>query len=144
MYGGWIYNFLCNRCLSPLTWVRIPPRRVTYKVCQWLAVAQWFSLCTLVSSTSKTDRLHITEILLKVALTPKNVGEIYISLFIKKIMKLFLLRKYDTNHFMFIYIFNLIHLCNIKNKYSMFSTGLPEENPDIQSSWRPWNVCQGR
>ena len=25
MYGTWIYNYLCNLCLSPLTlWVRIP------------------------------------------------------------------------------------------------------------------------
>ena len=24
-YGSWIYNFLCNQCISPLTlWVRIP------------------------------------------------------------------------------------------------------------------------
>jgi len=24
-YGSWIYNYLCNQCLSPLTlWVRIP------------------------------------------------------------------------------------------------------------------------
>jgi len=35
------------------------------KVCQWLATGWWFSL---VSSTNKTDRHNITEILLKVAL----------------------------------------------------------------------------
>jgi hypothetical protein len=40
-------------------------------------VGQWFSLVTQVSSTNKTDRHDITEILLKVALntitiTPKN------------------------------------------------------------------------
>jgi hypothetical protein len=23
LYGSWIYNCLCNQCLSPLTWVRI-------------------------------------------------------------------------------------------------------------------------
>jgi hypothetical protein len=38
------------------------------KVCQWLVTDQWFSLGTLVSSTNKTDRHDITEILLKVAL----------------------------------------------------------------------------
>jgi hypothetical protein len=38
------------------------------KVCQWLVTGQWFSLGTLVSSTNKTDRHDITEILLKVAL----------------------------------------------------------------------------
>ena len=31
---------------------------------------RWFSPCTSVSSTNKTDRHDITEILLKVALTP--------------------------------------------------------------------------
>ena len=54
-YDNWIYNYLCNQCLSPLTlWVQIPHRRVLYttlcdKVCQWLAAGLWFSLGTLVS-----------------------------------------------------------------------------------------------
>jgi len=38
------------------------------KVCQSLAVGWWFSLCTLVSPTNKTDLNNITEILLKVVL----------------------------------------------------------------------------
>ena len=38
------------------------------KVCQWLATGRWFSLGTPVSSTNKTDRHDITEILLIVAL----------------------------------------------------------------------------
>jgi hypothetical protein len=36
-YGGWIYSYLCNQCLSPLVlWVRIS-RYTTLcdKVCQW-------------------------------------------------------------------------------------------------------------
>ena len=52
-YGSWIYNYLCNQCLSPLTLlVRIPLRRglvnITFyydKVCQWLAAGLqvlWF------------------------------------------------------------------------------------------------------
>jgi hypothetical protein len=24
---SWIYNYICNQCLSPLMWARIPPRR---------------------------------------------------------------------------------------------------------------------
>jgi hypothetical protein len=74
-YGGWIYNYLCNQCLSPLTlWVPIPLRRglldttLCDKVCQWLATGRWFSPVTQVSSTNKTDRHDIAEILLKVAL----------------------------------------------------------------------------
>ena len=23
-YGSWIFNYLCNQCLSPVTWVRTP------------------------------------------------------------------------------------------------------------------------
>ena len=49
------------------------------QVCQWLAMGQWFSPAPPVSSTNKTDRHDITEILLKVAfntiilsLRPKN------------------------------------------------------------------------
>ena len=43
-----------------------------YKVCQWLVPGRWFSSGTLVSSTNKTDRHKITEILLKVALNTIN------------------------------------------------------------------------
>ena len=38
------------------------------KVCQWLATDRWFSPGTPVSSTNKTDRHDIPEILVKVAL----------------------------------------------------------------------------
>ena len=78
-YDSCIYNYLCNQCLTPLTlWVQILLRRgvldttLCDKVCQWLTTGQWFSAGTLVSSTNKTDRNDITEILLKVALTTIN------------------------------------------------------------------------
>ena len=74
-YGNWIYNYLFHQCLSPLMlWVRISIRaRCTTlcdKVCQWLSLAtgRWFPPGPPVSSTNKTDRHDITEILLKVAL----------------------------------------------------------------------------
>jgi len=86
-YGSWIYNYLCNQCLSPLMlWVRTLLRRgvlditVCDKVCQWLMVGQWFSLGTLVSSTNKTDCHDITEILLKVALKHHKPIIIFIGL----------------------------------------------------------------
>jgi hypothetical protein len=46
-YGIWIYNYLCNQCLSPLMlWVRISTRaRCTTlcdQVCEWLATAGFF------------------------------------------------------------------------------------------------------
>ena len=78
-YVSWVSNYLCNQYLSPLTlWVRIPLRRDVLdttlhdKVCQWLETSWWFSPGTPVSSTNKTNRFNITEILLKVALITTN------------------------------------------------------------------------
>ena len=63
IYNLIIPNCLCNQYLSPLMWVRISIRArcitLCDKVCQWLPP---------VSSTNKTDRHDIAEILLKVAL----------------------------------------------------------------------------
>ena len=72
-YGSLIYNYLCNQCLPPLMlWIRISVRaRCTTlcdKICQWLVTGRWFSAGPLVSSTNKTDRHDISEILLKVEL----------------------------------------------------------------------------
>ena len=73
LYGSWIYNYLCNQCLSPLTWVPIPLRWAVLdttlydKVCHWHPAGRWFSLGTGVSF-NKTDRHDMSEILLKVAL----------------------------------------------------------------------------
>jgi hypothetical protein len=68
-HGSWIYN----QCLSQLmlwVWISIRARCTTLcdKVCQWLVTGRWFSPGPPVSSTNKTDRHDITEILLKVAL----------------------------------------------------------------------------
>ena len=88
-YGRWIYYYLCNQCLSPLTlWVRIAIKaRCTTlcdKVCQWLATGRWFSPCLPVSSTNKTDRHDRTEILWKVALsTMKQTNQQGVYLFNK-------------------------------------------------------------
>ena len=47
------------------------------KVCQWHAAGQWFSTCTPVSSTNKTERHDITELLLKVALNTITPNPIF-------------------------------------------------------------------
>ena len=40
LYGSWIYNYLCNQCLSPLKlWVRIP----FMSRCTWYNII-WYSL----------------------------------------------------------------------------------------------------
>ena len=72
-YCSWIYNYLCNQCLSPLIlWVRISIRArsttLCAKVCQWPATGRWFSPGPPVSSTNKTYRHDTTEIFLNVAL----------------------------------------------------------------------------
>ena len=77
-YGSWIYNYLCNQCLSPLMlWVQLPPRarRTTLcdKVSQWLVAGRWFSPGPSVSSINKTDHHDITKILLKVALDTREL-----------------------------------------------------------------------
>ena len=71
-YGSWIYSYLYNQYISPLTmWAGIPSRRSVLdailcdKVCQWFVTDRWFSPGTFVSSTNKADRLDIAEILLK-------------------------------------------------------------------------------
>jgi hypothetical protein len=68
-HGSWI---LQPSVQSPLKlWVRTP-FMARCKVCQWLATVRGFLLDTQVSSTNKTDRHDITEILLKVALNSIN------------------------------------------------------------------------
>ena len=87
-YGCWIYNYLWNRCLLPLTLrVTIPLRwgvlntALCDKVCQWLVAGRGVSQGTPVSSTNKTDLNDITEILLKVALNTINQTYSFVLLF---------------------------------------------------------------
>ena len=93
-YGSWIYNYLCNQCLSPLMlWVWIPIRErcttLCDKVCQWRATGRWFSPGPTVSSSNKIDRHDITEILLKVALnTIKQTNQPNLSPVIRSINSL--------------------------------------------------------
>ena len=49
------------------SWPGVLDTTLCDKVCQWLATGLWFSPGTQISSTNKTDRHDITEILLKVA-----------------------------------------------------------------------------
>jgi hypothetical protein len=74
-YAYWIYNYLCNQCLSPLkseVWILLTVRCTRYNI-MWKSLSvTWdksvvFSVYS-VSSTNKSD-LHIsTEILLKEAI----------------------------------------------------------------------------
>ena len=75
-YGFWLHLLYLETFLCNYTYIRntIPLRggvldKILYdKIDQWLAAGRWFPPDTPVSSTNKTDRHDITEILLKVAL----------------------------------------------------------------------------
>ena len=57
---------------KPCSWRGVLNTTLCYKVCQWLMAGLWFSSCTPISSTNKTDCHDITKILLKVALNTIN------------------------------------------------------------------------
>jgi hypothetical protein len=63
----WVRARLC-KLQKGCTWLAA----ASDKVYQLLAHGRWFSLGTPASSTTKTGRHHLTEILLKVALSTKN------------------------------------------------------------------------
>ena len=77
-YSSWIYNYLCNQCLSLLNWVWIPLMEwctryntvITF-VSDLRQVGD-FLWVHKVSSTNKTDRHDVTELLLKGALNTIN------------------------------------------------------------------------
>jgi len=88
-YDSWIYNYMCNQCLSPLKlWVRAPfmARCIQYNVIQWLVAGRWLSPGISVSSTnSTTDRYDITEILWKVAINTITQPDLISCLMLKLI-----------------------------------------------------------
>jgi hypothetical protein len=61
---------------STSSWPGVLDTTICDKVCQWLATGRYISLGIPVSSTNKTDRHDITEILLKVALDPQYINSI--------------------------------------------------------------------
>ena len=84
-HDSWIYSYLGNHCLPPqmlCVRISITAKCTTLcdKVCQWLATGRWFSPGPSASSTNRTDRHDITEILLKVALnTIKSTSSVTLA-----------------------------------------------------------------
>ena len=78
--GSWIYNYLCNQCLSTLKlWVRIPfmvrctrQHYVIKFVRDLRQVGGFLRVLRFPPPTNKTDPHDITEILLNMALTTTN------------------------------------------------------------------------
>jgi len=60
------HHYICE--FEPRSWRGVLDTTLCDKVCQWLATGRWFFLGTPVSSTNKTDRYDIAEILFVVAL----------------------------------------------------------------------------
>ena len=63
-----IYNPTAFRKFEFHSWRGVLDKTLFNKLCQWLVTSRWFSPYTPVSSTNKTCRHDIAEILLKVAL----------------------------------------------------------------------------
>jgi hypothetical protein len=73
-----VINILINLCIKYTAHSKVYSIQHCDKICQWLVAGQWFSLGTLVSSTSKTDSHKTAEILLKVASPSINYSDVYI------------------------------------------------------------------
>jgi hypothetical protein len=84
MVGGFIttcaisayHHLSCE--FEPRSWGYAFDTKLCDNVCHWLATSQWFSPGTPISSTNKTDRQELTEILLKVAFNTINQTTRYI------------------------------------------------------------------
>ena len=103
-----------------MLWVRISIRaRCTTlcdKVCQWLATGRWFSLGPPVSSTNKTDRHDITEILLKVVINTikQTIKQTYIVIYIEVGHTAFVYNKTDRHDITEILLKVALNNINIK------------------------------
>jgi hypothetical protein len=82
-----------------------PTTTVCDKVCQWLATGRWFSPGTPISSTNKTDRHGITEILLKVVINTKKLHKVICNSYL---FTFFFLYHYTTNNQTVIQVWNFM------------------------------------
>jgi hypothetical protein len=107
LYDSWIYNYLSNRWLSPLTlwgWIPLMARYTQYNImwfCQRLVAGLcFFSPGTPVYSINKTDRHDITKILLKVVLNTITLTPLDLRLLIILMTS----SNYSYWHFVIVYI----------------------------------------
>jgi hypothetical protein len=80
------------------SWQGVLDTTLCNKVCQWLTTGRWISLGTPVSSTNRTDRNDITEILLEVALNTITLT--------KQIMV-----SHEDHQFLYIFMANRYQIC---------------------------------
>ena len=117
-YGNWIYNYLCNQCLSPLTlWVWIQLRwgvldtTLYHKYCLSVTCDRLVvSLGTSASSTNKTDRHDISQILLKVALSTINIPTLCRKIWHKKIYNMVGLIEQELSYILYLPTFQVFKI----------------------------------
>jgi len=71
---------------EPCSWRGVLDTTLCDKVYQWLATGRWFPPGTPVTSTNKTDRHDITEILLKMALNTINQPTFHLDIHIYHVL----------------------------------------------------------
>ena len=114
----WVQISITARCTT-----------VCDKVCQWLATGRWFSLGPLVSSTNKTDRHDITEILLKMALSTIKTKIQYILATASTVSA-------EMNIFPVDYYLNIRHPgVHLKQNKHSHGKGLPAPNCHSLAIW---------
>jgi hypothetical protein len=93
-----------------MLWVPISIRArcttLCYKVCQWLATGRWFSPGPPVSSTNKTDRRDIAEILLKGAVSTIKQTNKQTNVHVLPYLRIFVVKA---------------NLCNLEQTYKVFT-----------------------
>ena len=72
MYNSYDFSTYCQ--FESRSWRGVLMARCTRNNIMWLAAGRWFSMGTPVSSTNKTGRHGIAEIVLKVALNTNNTS----------------------------------------------------------------------
>ena len=106
-------------------------------VCQWLPTGRWFSPSTLDSSTNKTDRLDITEILLKVALNTINLKPINQQIINCMHLCILHLKLYEFNSTVCWNSFHCFCFCFLRGNQGIDFWCLTLLSTIFQLSWRP-------
>jgi hypothetical protein len=123
-YCSWMYNYLSNECLSSRISIRARGSTLCDKVYQRLATCRWFSTGHPVSSTNKTDRHDIAEILLKVTLNTTKPNQKSCSWILNFAFKdSFHFYSYFYLYYFCLYFIFFILLCLSLKMYVLFSSG---------------------
>ena len=118
-------SFLRLKCMHNL-WIPLMIRCTWYNImwfviCQWLATSWYFSPGTPVSSTNKTDRHDITEILSKGALITISLTHRYVWGIMYTLLKYISVKHHSPNSLYFIFLSFFIFSSHQIIDYLLFS-----------------------